>query len=760
MKYVLKKGCLKQPAYSKNNIAAKVNDDISQCSREEIINELMQLRKRSMELEEHLRGKHNTDLNFHVNDFTYPIDEQVYGNISGSKSKGSDAEETYEKTQVEKEYVKRKELEVILDAIPSAIFIVDAADGRISYINKRGMDLYGVNYVGFDLKEHLSEIKVLKLDGTPYLPEDIPLNRSLKMGKVIRNKEMIMENSNGIRTPVSVSSAPLFNSCGIITKAIVIFEDISEHKQMEYKLRESEERFHVLVDSISQTVWETDAEGAVVKDSPSWRGYTGQTFEEAVNYGWTNVIHPDDREYAMSSWLRCIAGNTNVSDEYRIKGPNGEWRWTNVIAAPIHDCEGRIIKWVGMNIDITQRKEAEEALRASEEKLSIILNNSRDGINMFDLTTGRYIYMNPAQVEMTGYGMEEINNASLEEANNLVHPDDLEMVVVQQKLAAAGMGSYFETKYRWKVNNGEYRWFSDRHQLVRNAQGQPVALVGISRDITEQVKKDELIRMQKNELEAIIDNLDLCYARISFPDFKLNYMNHTAYDKLIYANRQLGSLSHIIGENFFEISKFTTEEMNTVKTGIEALKHRKSSHFNYKKAFLAKGKEWFFKIMFQPLFDMNHDVKEIVAVAIDMTDEVKAKNNMEKTLKVQDEIFANVSHELKTPLNVIFSTNQLLEFYLKNNSFEANKEKFIKSIDIIKQNCYRFTKLINNIVDISKIDSGFFRLHMVNENIVEVIENIVQSVSTYVEGKGINIIFDTDTEEKIIACDPEKIERI
>jgi len=287
MKCVLQDSYLKQCTYSKNNIAAKANDDISQCSRGEIINELMQLRKRSMELEEYLREKHNVDFNSHAKCFNYPIDGQVRENISGAMSKGTDAKEINEKTK--KKDIERKELEVILETIPSAIFIVDAAEGRISYINKRGMDLYGVNYVGFDLEEHLAEIKILKLDGTPYPPEDIPLNHSLKMGKVIRNKEMIMENAVGMRIPVSVSSAPLYDSHEIITKAVVIFEDISEQKQMEYKLRESEERFHVLVDSVSQAVWETDAEGAAV-GSPSWRDYTGQNFEEVVDYGWINVF--------------------------------------------------------------------------------------------------------------------------------------------------------------------------------------------------------------------------------------------------------------------------------------------------------------------------------------------------------------------------------------------------------------------------------------------------------------------------------------
>lgn len=135
-------------------------------------------------------------------------------------------------------------------------------------------------------------------------------------------------------------------------------------------------------------------------------------------------------------------------------------------------------------------------------------------------------------------------------------------------------------------------------------------------------------------------------------------------------------------------------------------------------------------------------------------------NYMEKSMKMKEDTFANVSHELKTPLNLIFSSNQLIEFYLKNDLINVNKEKAFKSINTIKQNCYRFAKLINNIVDMSKIDSGFLKLNLSNENVVSVIEYIVDSVSEYIRLKGLSIIFDTNTEETIIACDAEKIERV
>jgi len=128
--------------------------------------------------------------------------------------------------------------------------------------------------------------------------------------------------------------------------------------------------------------------------------------------------------------------------------------------------------------------------------------------------------------------------------------------------------------------------------------------------------------------------------------------------------------------------------------------------------------------------------------------------------KAQGEYFVNISHELKTPLNIICSTVQLFNMYRNTCSLDDMKNSIVKYMDSIKQNSYRLSKLINNIVDLSKIESGFFELHLSNNNIVDVVEEMVMSIADFTNSKGINIVFDTDVEEKIIACDSEKVERI
>ena len=142
---------------------------------------------------------------------------------------------------------------------------------------------------------------------------------------------------------------------------------------------------------------------------------------------------------------------------------------------------------------------------------------------------------------------------------------------------------------------------------------------------------------------------------------------------------------------------------------------------------------------------------------------IKDKKNLKHAVEIESlktEFFANLSHEFKTPLNVILSTVQLVMNYIEVNNEYPDYNMFNKCLSNIKQNSYRILKIANNLIDMSKIDGNFYSINMGNYNIVEVVENIVQSLAEYMKDNKRNIIFDTIEEEIITACDPDQIERI
>lgn len=140
------------------------------------------------------------------------------------------------------------------------------------------------------------------------------------------------------------------------------------------------------------------------------------------------------------------------------------------------------------------------------------------------------------------------------------------------------------------------------------------------------------------------------------------------------------------------------------------------------------------------------------------------EKEMEKVKHLEEvrcEFFANISHEFKTPINMIMTTSQLIEKQLNTyNISKSVKSDINRHLNVYRQNGYRLLRLVNNLIDITKIDSGFYNIKPINANIIGIAEDIVLSVVDYCKGKNIELIFDTEVEEEVIACDPDQIERI
>lgn len=157
----------------------------------------------------------------------------------------------------------------------------------------------------------------------------------------------------------------------------------------------------------------------------------------------------------------------------------------------------------------------------------------------------------------------------------------------------------------------------------------------------------------------------------------------------------------------------------------------------------------------------------IIITAKDLSEQrqqAKERKILEEAIQMEtlkNEFFANISHEFKTPLNIILGTMQLMQKNVEKSKITWDDSLNLEShINYIKQNSYRLLRLVNNLIDITCIDSGYLQLKVGNYNIIDIVEDITLSVAQYIKDQGINLIFDTNCEELIMACDPDKIERI
>jgi two-component system CheB/CheR fusion protein len=152
-----------------------------------------------------------------------------------------------------------------------------------------------------------------------------------------------------------------------IRGVVCTFTDVTRIRETQKELRQSEERFRALIDATAEIVWTTDPQGRVVEDSPSWREFTGQSLDEWLGDGWLAAVHPEDRPDAEAAWVAAVREGQPFEAEFRLcDAARDEWRVVTARAVPVDNPDGSIREWVGMNTDITERKEAETALRTAK----------------------------------------------------------------------------------------------------------------------------------------------------------------------------------------------------------------------------------------------------------------------------------------------------------------------------------------------------------------------------------------------------------
>ncbi len=278
-----------------------------------------------------------------------------------------------------------------------------------------------------------------------------------------------------------------------------IARDVTERKLAEDRLRESQQQYEALVRTSAQIVWETNAEGAVESDSPTWREFTGQSFDEWKGFGWLDAFHPDDRERVAGEWQKSVETKTPIEIEYRVRYRSGEWRWTIARATPILNADGSVRKWVGMNTDITERKRTENLLRETEERFRATFEQAAVGIAQV-APDGRWLLVNQRLCEIVGYTQAELLARTFQD---ITHPDDLaaDLDLVRQVLA--GEIDTYSMEKRYIRKDGSIVWVNLTVALVREATGEPKYFISVVEDITKRKRAEQELTEGARQQQAL-----------------------------------------------------------------------------------------------------------------------------------------------------------------------------------------------------------------------------------------------------------------
>lgn len=421
--------------------------------------------------------------------------------------------------------------------------------------------------------------------------------------------------------------------------------------------------------------------------------------------------------------------------------------------------------------EFIKREETLKYIRALGKQTDIsyirdIINNSNIGIAIYkyihDQDTFRFDIWSKGLIELTGYSLDEVN---LEKLN-----DEKKQIAQYKQALKSLMGElqhspenivYLEKDFY--TAGGTIKTVDMVSTGMNRSDG--FYILTLFKDITS---KKEIERKLKDSEECCKSLVNLLPNPVYLYDGK----------KIVYVNDSVVRLmnakdeSELIGKRHSDLINMDESLIHSFKRMLDKVIHTNKS-IPWDGRLQRKSDGEYLYVSVSVIKIPNSSSCKCMIIVNDLerirkNEELKRRydenrRQLEEALeydKQRTDFFCNLSHELRTPINVILGAAQMSSITMSGYNHLMKDEKLNKYIDIIKQNCMRLIRMTNNLIDITKIDFGYFNMKYVKGDIVSAAEKITMSVSEYAQNKGIQLVFDTDIEEKIIAFDYEKLERI
>jgi formate hydrogenlyase transcriptional activator len=267
------------------------------------------------------------------------------------------------------------------------------------------------------------------------------------------------------------------------------------------ELKKSKAQLETILNTIPTVAWRGEPDGSINYFNRRWHEYTGLSPEESHGWGWTVIIHPEDKQRAMDQWLLQVLPSRKAAEIVaRLRRFDGEYRWFMVRVEPFFDESGNVIHWYGAETDIEDLKQAQVKLRQDEQELRRMTDAIPHAI-VVQRPDGTALYANQIMLEYTGLTLEDVQADGSRE--RIFHPHDLERVRDERQKALA-IGEPFEIEQRARRNDGQYRWFLIRYNPLRDDSGHVIRWYATGTDIEDRKQAEEKMRNENLALREVI----------------------------------------------------------------------------------------------------------------------------------------------------------------------------------------------------------------------------------------------------------------
>jgi len=279
--------------------------------------------------------------------------------------------------------------------------------------------------------------------------------------------------------------------------------DITERKQAEEALRESEDQFRTMANSIPQLAWMAHADGFIFWYNQRWHDYTGKTPLEMEGWGWQSVHDPDVLPKVLEGWREAIANGQPFEMEFPLRGADGKFRMFLTRVQPMKDAQGRVVQWFGTNTDVEELKRMEESLRDTQTRLNSTLSAGSIGTWTWDIVNDR-LAADEFTARMFSIETEAAAKGLPADAYLLAIVDEDRPGVASALEHAIQSCGHYDIEYRVQQKDGTLRWLQARGRVDCDAAGNGVSFHGAVMDITERKASQEDLRRSQQQLAGVI----------------------------------------------------------------------------------------------------------------------------------------------------------------------------------------------------------------------------------------------------------------
>ena len=531
-----------------------------------------------------------------------------------------------------------------------------------------------------------------------------------------------------------------------------VARDVTERKRADEALRESTEHIRLLVDSVKDyAIFMLDPSGHVASWSQAAERIKGYAPNEIVGRHFACFYPPEDVQNGKPEreLQSAIAEGRYEEEGWRIR-KDGSRFWANVIITALTDGAGKLRGFSKITRDVTERRRAEELLRESEQRLTLASTSGEVGVWDLDLIADQ-AWRSLQHDRIFGYE-SLLPNWGKEVFFSHVVPEDRELV--KQRFEEAFQCGHLEFECRIIRADKAMRWISAKGEVFRNEQGQPIRMTGVVTDVTERKRVEEALERSRENLRALLEVAP--DAVVTVDDQGRIVLVNSQTEKLFGYQRQ-----ELLGERVEKLIPDRVRDGHSQhRASYSADPHTRVMGAGLELNALRKdGTEFPVEISLSPIH--TSEGFRVISSIRDVTERKKAQQQIEqqnrelelrnreveRATKLKSKFLASMSHELRTPLNAIVGFSDLLAEGTPGDLNDKQK----RFVNHIKQGSAHLLQLINDILDLSKIEAGQLELRCEDFQVKETLPEVLSTIRPLAMAKNIQIEQKMENDQHVYA---------